>query len=376
MQASLDFESERETTETAHQSFYWPNALLSGHVVTKSNKFGFEVILPGYPHRSLEVESPHQPMTFSPHLSSVHQGELQGDEGSDSQVDFEGIDRLFNSLGRFNGKLTMRKGLGFEEASLVKRPPRYKGRLRNDADSEDTSTVYSSYSRPFEGKSESHEGGFNKTGHQKKQSEIANQAKGKYPPTRIVLPLPPSEKAPLSRSDRHQRVMERERNLRTLPKEDDDQRAASDHTFTEVLRAMVFHDDVNSDAIKKLSDLDRELVLKIIRLRYKGAELLKFPFKTKKFASYNTKSHLRLFNERKLLGEMWPLLIDQLKKMRNVFRSDKDEETVDLFRVYHKKYFEEKIRQKLDEATLKELDDDNDALLVNLFAELYLSSRP
>lgn len=376
MQASFDYESERDTSETVNQGCYWPNALLSGHVVTKCNKFGFEVILPGYPQRPLEVEGNPPPRTFSPQLSSVHQHDSMPVNGLESAVDFDSIDRLFKKLKGFDGKLTIQKGFGIGETNLTKRPPNPKTRQRQEPDSNDTSTVYSSYSRLYERSSVSPDRGFNKTGIAVKEKETRVRSKAKNPPTKIVLPMPPGEKAPLSRSDRHLRILERERQLRHHSKDEDDKKYLGDQGLTDILKQIVFYDEVVSDSLKKLSEFDRELVLKVIRLRYKGAELMRYPFKTKNFSTYNTRSHFRLVNEKKLLSEMWPLIIDQLKKLKNIWRKDKDDETVDLFKAYHMQHYEQKILQKLDGVAFKEIDEDREILMVNLFAELYLSYRP
>ena len=376
MQTSFDCESERDTSETVNQGFFWPSALLPGHVVTKFNKFGFELILPGYSQRSLEVESNLAPVTFSPHLSSVNHHESHENVGHGAKVDFDGIDRLFKKLKGFDGKLTIQKGFGFEESNLVKRPPNQKGRHREESDSVETSTVYSSYSRIFEGASASQEKGFNKSQLQTKEKETKIRTRSKNPPTKIVLPMPPPDKTPLSRSDRYLRILERERLHKVNQREEDEKKVLGEQGLIDILKAIVLHDLVNSDSLKKLSDFDRDLVLKLIRLRYKGAELMRYPFKSRNFSAYNTRSHFRLVNEKKLLGEMWPLLIDQLKKIKNIWRNNKDDEIIDIFKIYHRQFYEEKIKLKLEPQALKELDDNDDTLLVNLFAEFFLGFRP
>lgn len=376
MQTSYDCESERDTSETVNQGFFWPSALLPGHVVTKCNRFGFELILPGYSQRSLEVESNPAPVTFSPHLSSVNHHETNENSGLGSKVDFDGIDRLFKKLKGFDGKLTIQKGFGFEEGNLGKRPPNQKGKLKEDSESVETSTVYSSYSRIFEGASASQEKGFNKSQLQTKEKENKLKTRNRNPPTKIVLPMPPPDKAPLSRSDRHLRILERERQNKANQRDEEDKKFLGEQGLIDILKAIVFNDVVNSDSLRKLSDFDRELVLKLIRLRYKGAELMRFPFKSRNFSTYNTRSHFRLVNEKKLLGEMWPSIIDQLKKIKNIWRHNKDDEIIDLFKIYHKQPYQEKIKVRLEPQALKELDENDDTLLVNLFAEFYLGFRP
>lgn len=378
MQASYDCASEKDTSETVNHGIYWPNSLLSGHLVTKCSRYGFEVVLPGYQRKNLEVDRQQGTRTFSPNLSPGDRTGQQSEDSVDGNVDFGNLDSLFNKLNKFDGRLTIDKGFGLADTNLTKRAPKHRGRGKphQEIDSAETSTVYSSYSRIFDGQTTPEEEVTNKNQSSNKDKEAVRR-RAKPQTSKAAFSQSAVEKTQLSRSDRHQRVLARERQSKAVAKlEAEGQKSLNDQAYADLLKAMIYQDDVNSEVLKRLNRTDRDLFLKVFRLRYKGAELMEFPFKIKNFSSFNTKCHARLCNERKLLGEIWPQIIDQMKRMKDIWKNDKDEETVDLFKEYHQKLFEDKIKEKIDPTTLKELEGQSDILLTNLFAEVILNCRP
>lgn len=377
MQGSYDCESERDTMETSNNGTFWPSSMLASHVVAKKSKFGFELILPNFKQGSLEVEGSQQPGFFSPHLSSKQAPDYQqADRSADSNIDFDSLDRLFSKLNSFDGKFTGHKRYGLHEgdSNLEKRPPVIKTRQRREADSRDSSTINTTYSRLYDGASESEDTPFNKLGRPRKERGTRTRGRGRNIPTTIVLPKRPADKIIPRRRGYHQNTLERGKPSRVNNAEEE-RGTVSEFTFVEFVKQIVFNDELNSETFKRLSEKEQEIVLKIVRLRYKGAENLKFPLKIKNFASYNTRCNLRFVNEKKLLGEVWPLIIDQLKKVRNLWRTDKDQEIIQLFKTYHRSLYIQEIKKKVDRSLSEQLDEGNDVLIINLFAELYLGYR-
>lgn len=377
MQGSYDCESERDTMETSNQGSFWPSSMLASHVVAKKSKYGFELILPNMTRGSLEVEGSQKQGFFSPHLSTMRTPDCQqSDKSPDSNLDFDSLDNLFRKLNSFDGKFTGHKryGLFERDSNLEKRPPVMRTRHRREPDSRDSSTIITTYSKLHDDLSESEETSFNKSGYPKKERGTRTRGRKRNIPTTIVFPKPPADKVAGRRRGYNHNTLDKEKPARVNHTEGENG-TLGEFTFVEFVKQIVFNDELNSDAFKRLSDQEQEIVLKIVRLRYKGAENLKFPLKIKNFASYNTRCNLRFVNEKKLLGEIWPLIIDQLKKVRNLWRTDKEQEIIQLFRTYHRSLYIQEIKKKVSQNLSEQLDDGNDVLLINLFAELYLGYR-
>lgn len=378
MQHSLDFESERDTTETSQPRPVWPSGTLAGHLVSNRSKFGFEVTLrPFTTERSLEVEGSPGPVSFSQQLSTGPLESRQPEESLASGIDFESLERLFSKVNAFDGRLTLSKRFGElpNGSSLTKRPPTLGRRRKLEVETGDSSTIHSSYSMLFDDRSESQDASFNKSGHLGREKESRPKGRARDNSTKITLP-PPSGMGILARSERIQRKNVKERQVKTYPKEDDELKAFSEQAFIEFIKQLILNDEFSSDEYKKLPDIEKEIILKIIRCRYKDAENWKFPFKAKSLAACNTKNSLRFVNEKKLIGDIWPLIIDLLKKLKSLWKADKEQETILLFRTYHKPYFKDEIRHKVDASLAEQIDQGNDVLLGNLFAEFYLGYRP
>ena len=377
MQRAFDNESEKDTSETQNQAQAWSNHLLGSQLVANRNKFGFEIILPNYFQGSLEVEGiPHQP-SFSPHLSTAPQEALHFESPAETKVDFETLDRLFNKLNSFDGRLTVQKTYGLlgKGTTLTKRGPLGRNRLTLDEQSGDSSTIYSSYSRIYDEQSESNELSFNKTANVAKEKDLKPKPKGKNIPTKIVIPQMPPDRITTTRGERHIKTLERERQAKINAKEEDERRFMGEMSFIESVKQIIFNDEVNSEILKKLIGVEQEIVLKIVRLRYKGAENFKFPFKNRNFAAYNTRCNFRFVNEKKLVGDIWPSIIDQLKKLRGLWRTDKDQEIVQLFKTYHKCLHVEELKKKVEPNLAEQINEGCDVLQLNLFAELVLGHR-
>lgn len=101
------------------------------------------------------------------------------------------------------------------------------------------------------------------------------------------------------------------------------------------LRSMILYDKLDQqECLTELTDYDREILIHLIKSRYQGADNNKMPFKSKVISPFNNKLKYRISNEKKFLPELWRMMMEEVRKMRQIntegFRC-----TIDLFRTYH-----------------------------------------
>lgn len=385
MESYINTSQARATLPSQNQDpFSWPAFFSSQVKVVNKSKYGFELILPGYMNEPAEVNAAEKKIVPEQSEEQVAPGQVDQEDSNlgTSQIDFEEIDKLFSKINKFNNRTTPTYdsyGLLDDSPRLKKRPPQGRGRGRGGFGSridEDSDTFRSTFSKFHEENSESQDisRGRYKTRADARKHENAKTTErlnGQY----IKIS---QRKATQASSTQKINVKDRVKAKPTiipLPQKAimGSQMARGEWQLVGCLRDLILHDSFSTERMKNFNELELDIVLRILRLRYKGAEYFRYPSRTKNINPENNKCYGKFLNEKKLLGEFWPLVIDEIKVQKHIWRSEKDGAVTSLFNYYHRKVFYSELKERTSPSLFAQVEGGDDALLVNLFAEMYLN---
>ena len=363
MNSSLDTANNKDNMGTHNAFSLMSTSILGKGMYVKPSKYGFEIFLPNNNESTLEVPLTSHLLCPIKQIPNDSFKQVDLENISPSNIDFNEIDSLFNKLKNYNGKLASLKrfNLSNQNTNLEKRPPIIENRRLRSKDSADTSTVVSTCSYNYGLSSGSTQAATSKT---VQLSAVKRDSTAGT--NRRHRDAAAYKKTSCNNKDDEARIPASRR-----PRSD-----LGEWILVDFVKKLIFGDEVNSEIMKKFDEMELEIAQKIIRLRYKGAtEKIKYSTKSKNFSAFNTRCNFRFVNEKKLLGDIWPFIIDNLKKSRSLWQTDKEQEIIQLFRTFHKSIFLEPIRKGVDKNLSEQLKRGNDALLINLFSELYLGYR-
>lgn len=362
--------------------FAWPTFLPGMCHIGKKTEYGFDIYLPGYskPKEVREGSLEKQNVEKQP-TKIAGEDETKDDEREKGTViDYDELDRLFSKMNSFNGKLTTKYstyGVIDHSPNLSKRPPRAKDLARRGRDqpgADKSTPTRSSYSKMHDDVSDSFENVETRT------KNVAKGQVGARNGQRVRAVLGTTRHSQPASSANHLR----QRGLRSAARrspvripfrqdQNENVNSRGEWILIDFIRELVLKDNFKPDLMKMFNEVELEIAYRILRMRYKGAEFFRFPSRIKNINPENNKCNIKFMNEKKLLGEVWPWIIDELKNFKQLWQVDKDEAIVEVFKVYHKPIYMDDILREVNDNTIRSLvKEGNDTLLVNLFAELYL----
>lgn len=366
--------------------FTWPAFVPSQIAVVNKSKYGFELILPGYKAEPTNEKRPAREETQIPKASQIPAvRETEENTTNSNSVDFEELDRLFGKINKLKGKVTHNSDyfdMLYESPQLRKRPPQVKGKGRGQATptEEDSDTFHSTYSKFHEENSES----VDKYDRRYKMKSEARKQENQISKDRVNGHNSKTNqaKAPQASSAQNPNTKDRINSKPTIiPVPIKVPVAASQSSRGEwclisCLRDLILHDIFSTERMRHFTEFELDIVLRILRLRYKGAEYFRYPSRTKNINAENNKCNVKFLNEKKLLGEFWPMIMDEIKNQRNLWREEKEESVIALFNIYHKEIYYSEIQERTPQTLFAQVEKGDIALLVNLYAELYLNFPP
>lgn len=362
--------------------FAWPMFLPNGCHISRKSDYGFEIVLPGFStlKEGREFYQENQNSSKIPEQQKPEELIDENEERNGSAVDYNELDRLFSKMNSFSGKLTTKYntyGVFDENSSLVKRPPRVAGRTKNSKEQylpEDSTPTRSSYSKRQDDFSESIEKSVSRPRPVRvNQVSTRRTRRSQLRQGTDRQTQPASSANQIRENGRKTRSRRSPVRINFKPSNQNSMIVNGEWVLIEFLRELILRDEFRSDLMKLFNDVELDVSYRILRMRYKGAEYFRFPARIKNINPENNKCNSKFLNEKKLLGEVWPWIIDELKNTKQLWQENKDEAVAEIFKIYHKPYYMDEIKKEInDTALISQINKGDDVLLVNLFAEIYL----
>lgn len=368
------------------EGFVWPMFPPNSVQIAKKTKYGFEIVLPSYvSHQEIEDHSASKSEIQADGKGVPFSQEETGSETTrQSQIDFDELDRLFNKVNSFNGNLTTKYSRyhEFQEpSSLCKRPPRGlskqpsrpsgrgRGRYARVESKRVIPTNNSSNSKVSNDCCELEENSVNN--HRTNRTSRTNQIGSRSRPLKAGIANS------TSRLPRTTTAKGTSGNPKRSPPKTSNQdvevkriQPNREWILVEFLRQLILEDKFSGDLMRSFSELELDIAYRVLRMRYNGAEYFRFPSRTKNINAHNNKCNMKFTNEKKLLGEIWIWVIDEIKNRKHLWKKDKEEAILELFKIFHKPEYLQGVRNEVNDPAIIELINEGDEVVIlNLFAE-------
>lgn len=368
------------------KDFFWPCFLQTQIKVVNKSKYGFELILPGYKYEPTNEMKTRKEKPEVPNPSpSPETREGEANTAQSNSVDFEELDRLFGKVKKLKGKIKLVSDFDdqiTDSPQLRKRPPQGRGKAKRNQtpNLDDSSSFRSSDSKIDEENSES----LDNYDRRYKIKTDGRRPENQATKDRVVGQNSKAGQARLHQASSAQNPASKDRGnskptIIPLPVKTPViivQSSKGEWPLISCLRDLILHDIFSTDRMKLFTEFELDIVLRILRLRYKGAEYFRYPSRTKNINPENNKCNVKFLNEKKLLGEFWPMIMDEIKNRRNIWRVEKEESVIAIFNIYHKNVYYKEIEERTSQALFSQVENGDVALLINLYAELYLNFPP